>query len=122
MPLYCSREIFEALDGLPFPATKEDILDYAELKDASEAVVVMLNGLSDKKIYRDVSEVCENARIACNLEIVRVLSHAPFPTKREQLIDFAERCGAPQSVKDAVYALPSGYTFSNLDEVCEYIV
>lgn len=122
MPLFCSREVFEALDGVRFPATKEDLLDLAELKDASEAVIVVLNGLRDDLVYRDISEVCEYVRVACNYETVRTLSHAPFPARREDLIRWAISCGVPASVMHALEALPSGYTFANLDEMCEFIL
>lgn len=122
MALYCSREIFQALDGMHFPATKEDLLDYAEFKDAREAVVVVLNELNEGAIFHDVSEVCENARIACNLQVVRVLQQAPFPAKREDLIGFAVNENAPDSVKSALERLPSEYTFGSLDDVCDYIL
>jgi len=122
MALYCSREIFQALDGVELPATKDDLLDYAELKDAREAVVVVLNELPDDVIFRDISEVCENARMACNGLAVRHLRLAPFPATREELLEFADRTDVPASVKDAVETLPSGYTFEDLDEVCRYIL
>lgn len=121
MALYCSREIFEGLDGMHFPATKDDLLDYAALKDAREAVIVVLNGLEDR-IYYDISEVCRNARLACGGEIVRALTLAPFPAKREGLIEWARTRPAPASVLEALESLPSGYTFSDLDEICEYIL
>ena len=121
MALYCSREIFEALDGVRFPARKDDLLDLAKLKDASEAVIVVLNELEDR-IYHEISEVWENARVVCNHEVVRTLCHAPFPAKREDLIKWASRYDVPPSVIHALEALPSGYTFENLDEMCEYVL
>lgn len=122
MALYCTKQIFEALDGLHFPATKDDILDLAELKDASEAVIVVLNGLREDVIYRDMSEICENARITCGHNLVTWMEAAPFPAKRGGLMEFANRVGAPVSVKDALFALPDGYTFGSLDEMCEYVL
>ncbi|HEY3298868.1 MAG TPA: DUF2795 domain-containing protein [Armatimonadota bacterium] len=121
MALYCSRDIFAALDGMHFPATKEDILDAAELKDAQEAVVVALNQLNDKAIYNDMEEVCENVRIMCNVQILHVMARAPFPARREQLMEFAKTENAPQYVIDAVAALPGDYTFNNVDAMCDYV-
>lgn len=122
MALFCSTEIFEALDGMNFPATKEDILEFAQFKDAREAVVVVLNTLDDGMIFHDVSEVCENARAACNLKVIQALSGASFPAQREDLVRWAERSGAPRPVIYALEALPSGYTYRTLDEVCEYVL
>lgn len=122
MALYCSREIFQALDGMRFPATKDDLLDYAELKDAREAVVVMLNTLDDNAVYHEISDVCENVNIACNLEISRFLQGVPFPVKREDLLRMAEERNATDVVRNALSALPSGFTFESMDTVCRYIL
>ena len=122
MALFCSTEIFEALDGMKFPATKEDILEYAQFKDAREAVIVVLNNLDDRMIFHDVSEVCENARTDCNLQVVRALSGVSFPAQREDLVRWAERTNAPRTVIYALEALPTGYTYRSLDEVCEYVL
>jgi len=121
MALYCSRDIFAALDGLGFPATKEELIEFAERKDAMEAVVVVLNQLKDDVIYQDVSEVCENARIACNYEVMKVMAQATFPAKRDGLLAFADRQNASAPVKEAIAALPSEYTFNSLDDICEHI-
>ena len=122
MALFCSTEIFEALDGMNFPATKEDILEFAEFKDAREAVIVVLNNLDDQMIFHDVGEVCENARAACNLQVIQALSGVSFPAQREDLVRWAERANAPRTVIYALEALPSGYTYRSLDEVCDYIL
>ena len=122
MALYCSREIMNAIEGLPFPATKDDLIDYAELKDAREAVVVALNGLDDSRIYRDISEVCENVWLSYSHELVSVLLRAPFPAKREDLLEFVDRQGASAAVRDAILVLPSGDTFSDPDEICSYVL
>jgi len=121
MALFCSREIFAALEGLTFPATKREILSFAEQKDAPESVVVMLNQLKDDMTFYDVGEVCDNARVACNFQVMRLISHANFPAKREALMDYAKSQGAPQYALDAIAALPSEHTFSSVDDACEYI-
>ena len=122
MPLYCSRDVFEALDGIHFPATKEDLIEYAEMNDASEAALISLDQLDDGAIYRDISEVCDNARIQCNSEVIQVLADAPFPATREQLIRFAQRNGANESVMFALSALTSGYTFDSVEGMCELVL
>ncbi|MHB1000299.1 MAG: DUF2795 domain-containing protein [Armatimonadota bacterium] len=122
MVIYCSRDIFEALDGVHFPATKDDVLDYAELNDAPEAVLVTLNRLPDDVILHDVSDVCENARIACNYDIINNMRNAAFPSTRKDLLSLARNTGAPESVINALKSLPSGYTFHSLDDICEYVL
>jgi len=122
MTLFCSTEIFEALDGINFPATKDDVLDFVQLKDAREAVVVVLNNLDDNKVFQDVSEVCENARTACNLQVMQALSGASFPAKRDDLLRRANQMAASPAVMQALEALPSTYTYRSRDEVCEYVL
>ena len=122
MALYCSTKLFEVLDGIRFPATKEDLLEFAELKDAPESILLLLNSLDDKQIYHDISEVCENAKTVCTFDIVKVLAHAPFPAQREKLIEYVDAVNAPPHVREAVRSLPPGYTFHNLDEMCAYIL
>ena len=78
MPLYCSLEVFEALAGAAFPATRRELLDYAKRRDAPEAVVVILNQLPDAA-FRDISDVCHNAGIVCSVEAAQALAGAAFP-------------------------------------------
>ena len=122
MALFCSTEIFEALDGIRLPAAKEDILNFAQFKDGREAVIVVLNNLDEKMIFHDIGEVCENARAACNLQIAQALSGVSFPAQREELLGWVNQVKAPPAVMQAVEALPSGYTYRSLDEVCEYVL
>lgn len=122
MPYYCSRDVFEALDGMSFPATKEDLIEYAEMNDASEAVIVSLDQLEADGIYRDISDVCDNARIQCGIDVMQVLESAQFPATREELLRFAQRHGADESVMFALSALPSGFTFATSDEMCQLIL
>lgn len=122
MVLYCSREIFEALTGMALPATKADLLARAMAKDAPEAVIVTLDKLDETRTYRAISEVCENARIKCSYEVVQALTDAAFPANRERLLEHAQRRGAPVSAIHALSALPSGYTFENIEEICEFVL
>jgi len=41
--IYCSRDVFEALEGLTFPAHKQKIISHASARDAPEAVIIALN-------------------------------------------------------------------------------
>lgn len=122
MALFCSRDLFAALNGIDFPATKDDLRNYAETKDAPEAVVVMLNQLGDKSVFHDIGEVCENARIACNLEVMHALRDATFPATRDDVILLAKARQVSPAALHALEALPRSYTFQNLDEMCEYIL
>ncbi len=122
MALYCSEKLFEVLDGVMFPATKQDLIEYSALSDAPEAVTVALDTLDDGRIYGNISEVCENARIACHYDTIKLLSKAEFPAKRNELLTLADIEKAPPSVKHALESLPSEYTFDSMDEICEYIL
>lgn len=122
MALYCSRDVFKALDGLSFPATKHELIEYAERKDAPEAVIVSLDQLDDERMYENISEVCENARVQCHLEVIQVLIGAAFPADREAVIQHARDRNASPSAMSAIEALPSGYTFSGIEDLCSLIV
>jgi len=121
MALYCNNAVIQALMGIRFPAAKGDLIAFAEAKDALEAVVVVLNAL-DEGTYRDMSEVCENIRTACNREVVHALSDASFPAVRAELIGHARAKNASASVIQALESLPSQYHFESLDSMCDYIL
>ena len=71
MALFCSTEIFEALDGMNFPATKEDILDFAQFKDAREAVVVVLNTLDDSMIFHEYRKCAKTPELPATCRLSR---------------------------------------------------
>ena len=63
MSLYCSREVFEALEGMTFPANKSRIVSFATHRDASEAALISLNSLPDGVEFADIGAVCDNVSI-----------------------------------------------------------
>jgi len=122
LALYCSTDVMAALDGVAFPATKHDLIEYAEMNDASEAVLVVLNSLDEDNSIDDVGEVCRNAQITCRHDIAGILIGAPFPATKDGLVSYANEIGASSLVRGALESLPSGYTYRTIDEVCEYVL
>ncbi|MFQ5826539.1 MAG: DUF2795 domain-containing protein [Dehalococcoidia bacterium] len=118
MPLYCSRETFESLSGLPFPADKDQVLSYIKTHGAPEAVIVALNQLSDGVVYGDISAVCEHVSIACSLEVRRALEDMAFPAGKQEIMNIARRRGVSQAALNALDDLADGYTYASIDEVC----
>ena len=53
MAIYCSRDVFEALEGLTFPAHKQKIMRHASAQGASEAVIIALNRLQEGVQYQN---------------------------------------------------------------------
>ncbi|MDO8683006.1 MAG: DUF2795 domain-containing protein [Armatimonadota bacterium] len=121
MPLYCSMEILNGLAGAAFPATKQELLEYAKQHDAPEAAVVVLNQLEDA-IFQDVGDVCHNAGIVCSIETAEALAEADFPATKTELIKAAMSHKAPEHVIFALKALPEGLPFGSLEDVCMEIM
>jgi hypothetical protein len=48
--------LLELLDGLPFPAAKQDVILYAERKGASEEALDQLQGISEDD-YKNIDEL-----------------------------------------------------------------
>lgn len=121
MPLYCSLEILQGLAGARFPASKDELLEYAKQHDAPEAAVVMLNQL-ENVTFQDVGDVCHNAGIACSLETAKVLAGTVFPASREQLIADARSKDASEAFLLALLALPEGLPFGSVEDVCNEVM
>jgi hypothetical protein len=121
MPLYCSLEILNGLDGASFPASKSDLLEYAKRHDAREAAVVMLNQLDDIT-FQDIGDVCHNAGISCSIETADALAEADFPATKEQLMEAARVHGASEAVLFALEALPNGLPFGGIEDVCNAVL
>lgn len=121
MALYCSLEILKGLGGIAFPATKEDLLQYAKNHDAPEAAVVMLNQLDDA-VFEDIGGVCHNAGIACSIETAEALAEAQFPATKDELIAAAKKHNASLAVIMALEALPSGLPFGGISDVCSLVL
>ena len=52
------------------------------------------------------------------LELASYLEDAPWPATKEELIDYAERMGAPQEVIDNLSELPEDDTpYENIEEI-----
>lgn len=119
MVLFCSSELFDALDGLQFPADKQTMIDYADSKNTLEAVNVALNELQEGVLYNDIGSVCENAKIACDLEIYRALEGLDFPAGKEKIIPYAKSRNASPAAIMALEKLTEHYEFRSVSEICE---
>jgi hypothetical protein len=118
MALYCVREAFEALEGLSFPATKEQIINYALGHGAQESVVVAFNQLASNVVFLDIGAICENVSIACTLDVYRALEGVPFPLQKDGLLSYAlEKDGTPAALA-ALAELPEGHSYGDIAEVC----
>lgn len=121
MPLYCSRETFEALNGLNFPADKPRILTHALNGNAPEAVIVAINRLQDNVVFRDIASVCENVSIVCSLEVYQALQGIKFPATKKEILDFASSNAASTAALMALRDLAEGYQYASIAEVCSNV-
>lgn len=122
MALYCSREIFEALDGLQFPTTKAQIMSYVMQRDAPEAVLISLNSLPDGVTFEDIGAVCDNVSIVCSLDVYRALEGIRFPATKAELLAYAVNRNAPESALSALRALAPRHRYLSIGEVCSNVL
>jgi hypothetical protein len=122
MTLYCSREIFQALDGLAFPASKEQIISHATERDAPEAVLISLNSLPDGISFDSPATMCDNVSIVCSLDVYRALEGIRFPATKAELLAYAVNRNAPESALSALRALPSRHKYLSIGEVCSNVL
>ena len=57
--IVCDLEIKDALSEMEYPASKNDILDYARFRNFSEFVVKSLEELPDDYTFNDISDICK---------------------------------------------------------------
>ena len=57
--IVCNLEITDALSEMGYPASKNDILDYARFRNFSEFVVRSLEELPDDYAFNDISDICK---------------------------------------------------------------
>ena len=57
--IVCDLEITDALSEMYFPATRDDILDYARMRNFSEFVVRSLEDLPDGYTFSSISDICK---------------------------------------------------------------
>jgi len=122
MALYCNREIFEALDGLEYPATKVRILSYASRRDVPEAVVISFNSLPDGVEFVDIGAICDNVSIVCSLDLYRALEGIRFPATKAELLAYAVGRASPESALAALRALPVRHRYMSISEVCSNVL
>jgi len=118
MALYCVGDVVKALKGINFPATKSQVLSYAEGQEALEAVIVALNQLEDSVMFTNLASVCRNVSISCSLDTYRALEGIRFPADRAALLAYAKGRSAPEVVIHALEELPPGYQYESIDAIC----
>jgi hypothetical protein len=118
MPIYCNRELMSGLDGAMFPASKEQLLRYAEGRDVPEASIVALNELPDGVLFVDAGSVCSNVGVVCSLEVYRKLAGFQFPGKKDALVRFAEKNGASRLALNSLEELDASHNYQGIREVC----
>ena len=56
--MYCTLELASALDDAPWPATKEELIDYANRSGAPEEVIENLEELEEEgEIYETIEDI-----------------------------------------------------------------
>jgi len=54
----CSLDVYQALEGFPFPAQRGKILEYARAKGATPAALAALSELAEGHTYGSIAEIC----------------------------------------------------------------
>ncbi len=122
MGLFCSPDIFKALGPECFPCDKEGLLACAIRNQASEAAQIALNQLHDDTRFSNITDVCDNISIVCNLEVKRALEGLTFPATKEKILSQARANGATEMAMLALNELPRDYRFSSIDEICARVL
>jgi len=121
MAIYCSRDIFEALEGLAFPADKRKIISHASAQGASEAVVIALNRLEEGVQFHNMDQVCENTSIVCSLEVYSALQGLEYPADKNAILAYAESKGATEMAVEDLKRLPRGHKYGSIGDICSNI-
>jgi hypothetical protein len=106
------------LQGMRFPASKDQLLEYAEGRDAPEASIVALNELPSNVLYVDLDSVCENVGIVCSLELYRKLEGMRFPASKDEIIAYAARRGVTHLSMNALEELNPDAEYHSVHEIC----
>ena len=118
MGISCSSGIFNALEGLTFPADKRKIISHACARDAAEAVVVGLNRLEAGVEYGGMGHVCENLTIVCSVEVYDALAGIEYPADKRSILTHARFRGATELAMAALGGLVAGYVYESIGEIC----
>jgi hypothetical protein len=67
--IVCSLDVYRALEGIRFPATKAEVLAYAVNRNAPESALAALRALLPRHRYLSISEVCSNVLVVEGEEV-----------------------------------------------------
>ena len=119
MPIFCNREIIDALRSIRFPKSKDEILHHINGKNnVSEASGIALNKL-ENKIYYSNDEICENIKIVCDLEIRDALQEMNFPATKNDILDYVRFRNFSEFVLNSIEDLPEEYSFEGIADICK---
>ena len=118
MAISCSWIVFEALEGLTFPADKEKVLSYASSRNASKGVIIGLDRLQEGVQYQGINEICDNASIVCSVETYFALQGLEYPADREAIVSYARSRGATQLVMEVLEQLSEGHGYQTIADIC----
>ena len=119
MTIFCNIEIIDSLKDIDFPKTKSEIISYiGKVSDINEASMISLNKLEDR-IYHSTDEICENIKIACNLEIKDALIEMRFPATKNDIMDYVRYRNFSDFVINSLDAIPERYIFNNISDICK---
>lgn len=121
MAIYCSRDVFEALEGLTFPADKRKVISHASAQNAPEAVIIALNRLEEGVQFQNMDEVCENTSIVCSLEVYSALQGLEYPADKNAILAYAQSKDATEMVMEDLKRLPRGHKYRSIADICSNI-
>lgn len=117
MPIFCNREIIDAIRSIKFPKSKDEILIHISDNNISEASGIALNKL-ENKIYYTSDEICKNIKIVCDIEIRNALQEMEFPATKDDILDYARFRNYSAFVVNSLEDLPDKYKFKGIADIC----
>jgi len=109
--------VFEALEGLTFPAQMQKIISHPSAKDAPEVVIIALNRLEEGVQYQNIDEVCEKTSIAGSLEVYSVLQGLKYPAHSSAILAYADSRGATEMAMEDLKRLPRGHKYRSMGDI-----
>jgi len=110
--MYWTLELASKLEDAPWPATKDELIDYAIRSGAPLEVIENLQEIED------IGEIYESIEMYWTLELASKLEDAPWPATKDELIDYAIRSGAPLEVIENLQEIEDeGEIYESIEDI-----